>query len=208
MIVQGTPEWIKARCGRVTASRVADVVTRTRNGWSTRREAYMMELIAERLTGQPADKFGSQAMRWGAESEADAVAAYEWRADVTVLPAPFVEHPRIEWAGASPDGLVGADGLLEVKCPKSETHLRTLMTGEVPTDYAMQIMWQLACTGRAWGDFVSYDSRLPDHLRLFTRRLYADREIIDPLEEQVRDFLNELNARLDHLQRPRLEEAA
>jgi putative phage-type endonuclease len=192
MIPQGTPEWTQARLGRVTASRIADVVARTKTGWGASRLNYMADLIAERLTGVAVEGFKSAAMQYGTETEPMARAEYEFFRDVEVAPGGFVLHPKIEMAGASPDGLVGADGLVEIKCPMTKAHIDTLLGASVPGDYAKQIQWQMACTGRAWCDFVSFDLRMPEDLRLFVRRVERDDAAIADLEKEVEVFLAEL----------------
>ena len=208
-MLQGTPEWLQARCGRVTASRVADVVARTKIGWGAARATYMGQLLAERLTGQPQESFVSPAMRWGSACEDQARAAYEYWTDQDVASVGFVSHPSIAMSGASPDGLVGEDGLVELKCPTTVTHIDTVIGDEVPPKHLHQIHWQLACTGRQWCDFVSFDPRLPETLHIFIRRMHRDDGLIAELEAQVTAFLHELDMRimaLSHLRR--FEEAA
>lgn len=198
-IIQGSPEWFAARLGRVTASRVADVVAKTKTGWGASRTNYMAELIAERLTGAPAEKFSNAAMQWGTEKEPDARAAYEFRTDAEVTQVGFVTHPSIPMTGASPDGMVGDVGLIEIKCPNTATHLDTLLSRTVPGKYITQMQWQMACAGRQWCDFVSYDPRLPESMRVFVQRVPRDAELISSLEKDVADFLSELDAKLAQL---------
>lgn len=200
-LVQGSPEWKAARCGKVTASRVSDLLAKTKTGWGATRANYMAELIAERLTGEPTEGFRNDAMRWGTEKEPDACDAYAFRFDADLTEIGFVSHPTIDASGASPDRLVGADGLVEVKCPNTATHLDTLLARSVPGKYLTQIQWQLACTGRAWCDFVSFDPRLPESMRLFVSRVHADGAEIDRLETEVRNFLAEMDAKLALLHR-------
>jgi putative phage-type endonuclease len=196
MIEQGTPEWFAARLGNVTASRVSDVIVRTKSGYSASRENYMAQLICERMTNTVAESFSNAAMQWGTETEPFARAAYESYADVLVDQVGYVPHPSIERAGASPDGLVDADGLLEIKCPNTATHIDTLLNNQVPTKYITQMQWQMACTGRAWCDFVSFDPRLPNGLQLFVKRVELDAEYVAMLEEEVTKFLAELDAKI------------
>jgi putative phage-type endonuclease len=198
-IIQGSPEWHAIRLGKVTASRVADVVAKTKSGLSASRANYMAELIAERLTGEPAEKFTNAAMTWGTEKEPDARAAYEFRTDATVTEIGFVIHPKIEASGASPDGLVGDDGLIEIKCPNTATHLETLLGQAVPGKYDTQIQFQMACTGRAYCDFVSYDPRMPENMRLFIKRVTRDDKRINELETEVAAFLLEMSVKLSQL---------
>jgi putative phage-type endonuclease len=208
VIQQGTQEWREARVGLVTASRIADVIARTKSGWGASRAAYMAQLVAERLTGVPAETYQSAAMVHGIETEAEARAAYAWHQDVDVEEAGFVLHPSIAESGASPDGLVGADGLVEIKCPATHTHIETLLGATAPTRYAAQIHWQMACTGRRWVDFVSYDPRMPEDMRLFVQRVERDDKIIRDLEEQVSLFLSDVAMTVRALQKRYRPEAA
>jgi putative phage-type endonuclease len=198
-IVQGSPEWKALRCGKVTASRVADIVAKTKSGYSTSRANYLAQLIAERLTGTPAESFTNAAMQHGTETEPEARCAYEFYQGVTVEQVAFVPHPKIDQAGASPDGLVGADGLVEIKCPNTATHLETLLGQAVPGKYDTQIQFQLACTGRKWCDFVSYDPRMPEHMRLFVKRVHRDDKRINELETEIASFLLEMAVKLSEL---------
>lgn len=198
-IEQGSPEWFAARLGKVTASRVADVVAKTKTGWGASRANYMAELIAERLTGETAASYTNAAMQWGVDKEPDARAAYEFRTDAAVVAVGFVPHPAIAMSGASPDGFIGEDGLLELKCPNTSTHIDTLLGQTGATKYLTQMQWQMACTGRAWCDFVSYDPRLPEAMRLFIARVKRDDRLINELEHHVREFLTELEAKVTAL---------
>jgi putative phage-type endonuclease len=199
MIVQGTAEWHAIRVGKVTASRVSDVIARTKTGWGASRANYMAELIAERLTGTPAETYSNAIMQRGTEKEPDARAAYEFLTDAEIEQIGFVAHPNIAASGASPDGLIGNDGLVEIKCPNTATHIETLLGGAVPAKYVTQIFWQMACTGRAWCDFVSFDPRLPESMRLFVRRLHRNGGEIARLEGCVVEFLAELDQKVSEL---------
>lgn len=199
MIEQGSEEWFALRRGKVTASRVADVVARTKTGWGASRANYAAELIAERLTGVSAAGFTNAAMQWGTENEPHARAAYEFYAGASVEPAPFLIHPKIAMSGASPDGMVGAEGLVEIKCPNTATHLDTLL-GEPPADkYIKQMQWQMACANRAWCDWVSFDPRLPEEMRLHVQRVARDEKLIGELEREVEAFLAEIDAKVTAL---------
>lgn len=198
-LVQGTDEWLAIRLGRVTASRVADVIARTKTGPSASRANYMAELVAERLTGARGETFTNASMAWGTDNEAEARLAYEFRTDATVDQVGFIPHPSIEMSGASPDGLVGADGLVEIKCPNTATHIETLLTGVIPGKYETQMLWQMACTGRAWCDFASFDPRLPEEMRLFVKRFDRDDKRIAEMEEHVREFLFDLDTTVRRL---------
>lgn len=188
---QKSDEWYSARVGKVTASRVADVVAKTKSGYSASRDNYMAQLVCERLTNKPAESYSNAAMQWGTETEPLARAAYKAKMDVLVDEVGFIDHPTIVMSGASPDGLVGQDGLIEIKCPNTSTHIDTLLSQTVPKKYADQIFWQMACTGRQWCDFVSYDPRLPADLQLFIKRIPRDDQYIKLLEAEVIEFLTE-----------------
>lgn len=196
MIIQGTASWHAMRLGKVTASRVADVVGRTKTGYGAGRANYAAELLVERLTKTPTPSFVNAAMQWGTDNEPLARAAYEQTVGVDVYETSFVDHPEIAMSGASPDGLVQHDGLLEVKCPNTATHLDTLESGVIPQRYLIQMQWQLACTGRDWCDFASFDPRLPPALCLFIKRVPRDVSMIVDLETEVTAFLAELDARI------------
>lgn len=196
---QRTDDWFAARLGKVTASRVADVIAKTKSGYSASRDNYMADLIVERLTGQKASSFSNAAMEWGTEQEPHARAAYSAYTGELVEEVGFIDHPRIANSGASPDGLVG-DGLVEIKCPATATHLDTLLAGTVPSKYIPQMQWQMACTNTRFCDFVSYDPRLPDHLRLFVKPVRRDNEYIAMLEAEVTKFLTELDEKLKQLE--------
>ena len=193
---QRSPEWFAARCGKVTASRVADIVAKTKSGYSTSRDNYMAQLVCERMTGVPAETYTNTAMQWGTDTEPLARAAYEAAMDVLVDETGFVIHPTISEAGASPDGLVGLFGLIEIKCPNTSTHIETLLSDKVPSKYITQMMWQMACTNRQWCDFVSFDPRMPDGLKLFIKRVEYHDSIIKGLETEVKEFLSELDAKI------------
>lgn len=206
--VQGTPEWHQARAGRVTASRVSDLLATTKSGWGASRANYRAELVAERLTGQVAESFLSSAMKWGLETEPEARRTYCFLNDLEVTPVGFVLHPSIEMAGASPDGLVGEDGLVEIKCPGTAKHIDTLLNETIADEYLKQMHWQMLCTGRAWCDFVSYDPRLPARMQMFVKRVHRATIPAD-MENKVRDFLAEVEATVSSLsQKFQLAEAA
>jgi len=199
MMEQGTEEWFAARIGKVTASRVADVIAKTKTGFSTSRDNYMAQLVCERLTGQKSESFTNAAMQWGTETEPLARLSYEVAQNVLVDEVGFVPHPSIIMAGASPDGLVGDDGLLEIKCPNTATHIETLLSQTVPGKYNTQMQFQMACTNRSWCDFVSFDNRLPSELQLFVKRVPRDNMYIRLMEEEIVKFLNELDIKIAQL---------
>lgn len=196
---QGTADWFAQRLGKVTASRIADVIVKTKAGWGAARGTYMLELLAEQLTRQNASHYVSPAMQWGTDNEPFAREAYELHTGELVSEVGFAQHPTIAMSGASPDGLVGSAGLIEIKCPTTATHLDTLLSGVVPTRYVSQMQWQMACTGREWCDYASYDPRLPEHARLFVRRVPRDVALIASLETDVCDFLAEITAKINTL---------
>lgn len=206
--LQRTPEWFQARLGKVTASRISDVMARTKTGWGAGRKNYMAELVAERLTGVRAEGFVNAAMQWGTDMEPEARAAYEFYREATVIEAGFELHPTIADSGASPDGLVGEDGLIEIKCPGTAQHIETLLGGTVAEKYVLQMQWQMACTGRQWCDFVSYDPRLPESMRMFCDRVKRDDDLIATMEKAVVDFLAELDRTVNSLKTTYEKEAA
>jgi putative phage-type endonuclease len=198
-IKQGSESWFAQRLGKVTASRVADVIAKTKTGYSTSRENYMAQLVCERLTGTVAESYTNAAMQWGTDNEPLARAAYEAAKDVLVDEVAMITHPRIEQAGASPDGYVGSDGLIEIKAPQTATHIDTILSDKVPGKYITQMQWQMACTGRQWCDFVSFDPRMPKELQLFIKRVNRDDEQIAMLEKEVLSFLEELDEKVNKL---------
>lgn len=199
MIEQGTPEWMAMRLGKVTASRITDVLAKVKTGEAVTREDYRTELVVQRLTNQPSEPFTNAAMEWGVEQEPMARIAYEAQANVFVEQVSFVEHPTIEWFGCSPDGFVGDEGLLEIKAPSSKNHIKYLLGGKPPAKYVPQMQCQMAVTGRKWCDFVSYDPRLPEDLQLFVVRLERDVSFIMSMEEEVDKFLKEVNVMVNKL---------
>lgn len=198
MIEQGTLAWRQLRAGKVTASRIADVMARTKSGYSAARENYLTELVIERF-GVISDGFTNSAMLWGTEQEPFARAQYELESGALVEQVAFIDHPFIPMAGASPDGLVSNDGLLEIKCPNSATHFNYLLEGVVPEKYKPQMAWQMACTNRLWCDFVSYDPRVPEALQYFEIRYERDDSYILEIESEVNKFLDELESRYQEL---------
>jgi putative phage-type endonuclease len=209
MLEQRTAEWFQARLGRLTASRIADMMAKTRNGWGASRANYAWELAIERLTGEPTPSFCSPAMQWGIDREDEARAAYQIHALCSVEQVGFIEHPKL-FAGASPDGLIGDDGMLEIKCPGSASHGEILLTGRIPDKYHKQMQFQLACSGRAWCDFASFDPRFPEPMRLWVKRVERADSDIAEIEECAAEFLTEVDetvARLREIYAPELEAA-
>ena len=201
MTIQGSDEWFAERCGKATASRIADVIAKTKSGWGASRANYMAQLISERLTGTTAESYSNAAMQWGIDTEAEARAAYEFHTDETVTEVGFIVHPKIPMSGASPDGIIGSGwhGLVEIKCPNTATHIDTLLKQQIPAKYTTQMQWQMACCESEWCDFVSYDPRMPESMRLFVMRVGRDDERISELEAEVAEFLTEVSTRVDEL---------
>lgn len=192
--IQRTDEWFNARLGCVTASRVADVMAKTRNGdYSASRKNYMAELVCERLTRQPTIGFESTAMKWGTDTEPMARAAYEIETGMLVTEVGFILHPTIEMFGSSPDGLIDPAGGVEIKCPNTATHIETLLGANVKMEYVYQMQTGMDCTEKEWWDFVSFDPRLNGRLQLFIKRFYRDDKMISNIEKEVSLFLEELD---------------
>lgn len=190
--------WKAARIGKVTASRIVDVMAqgRGKNTESATRNNYLAELVAERLTGRAHEGYSSSLMERGKEVEEQARNAYAFMHDIKLLPGGFVLHPSIANAGASPDVFVGDDGMAEFKCPITKTHIDTLLGKAVPRPYALQMQWQLACTGRAWCDYTSFDPYMPEDLQLLTYRIERDDHLIRTIEFEVCQFLSEVDERI------------
>ena len=188
---QRTEEWFAARLGKVTASRVADVLAKIKSGESASRKNYKMELVVQRLTNKVGESFTNAAMEWGTEQEPFARMAYEAHTGTFVKEEGFVDHPTIEGFGCSPDGIVG-EGLIEIKCPNTANHIETVLENKVPSKYIPQMQCQMACTGAKWCDFVSFDPRVPEDLQLFVVRVERDQEYIDAMEVEVKQFLSEV----------------
>jgi putative phage-type endonuclease len=197
---QRTDDWFAARLGKVTASRVADVIAKTKTGYGAGRANYMADLVVERLTGQKASSFTNAAMEWGTEQEPNAKAAYAAKTGILVEDVGFIDHPTVAMSGASPDGLA-EDGLVEIKCPNTATHLEYIFDGKPPQKYITQMQWQMACAGKPWCDFVSFDPRLPERLQLLVVRVLRDDDYIKMLEQEVTTFLQELDDKLNKLEK-------
>jgi len=194
---QRSPEWFAERCGKVTASRVSDIIAKTKSGYSSSRANYMAQLVCERATGIVEPSFTNAAMEWGTEKEPMAREAYSVKTGNLVTEVGFIRHPYLE-AGASPDGMVG-NNLIEIKCPNTATHIDTLLSKTVPTKHITQMQFQMACTGALWCAYVSYDPRMEPRLQLFIKRVERDAEYIKELEGEVSEFLVELNIKINKL---------
>lgn len=188
---QRSEEWFKARLGKVTASNLSNVMATTKTGESAYRKNYRHQLVTERLTGKQIEIPINQAMQHGIDTEDEARDFYVFKyADVEEIG--FIDHPTIDMAGASPDGLVGTDGLIEIKCRQPQNHTETLISHQIPDKYKLQMYWQMACTGRKWCDYVSYCPSFPENLKMVVIRLERDEEQIKLLEESVIKFLTEV----------------
>ena len=191
-IEQGSEEWLKIRLGKVTASGVADVLAKTKTGVSASRGNYLIKLAIQRVTGVVEESYTNDAMQWGIDNEAQARVAYEVASGNFVDQIAFVDHPSIQWFGASPDGLINDDGLVEIKCPNSATHWSYIKDDGPPNKYYIQMQAQMACTNRSWCDFVSFDPRMPERSRLFIKRVMREDQYIFLMEEEVKQFLDEV----------------
>ena len=199
-VEQRSNEWFALRLGKVTASRVADLMAKTKTGYSATRENYMAQLVVERISNSQAESFTNAAMQWGTDQEPYARAEYEATQGAMVEECGFVSHPTIEMAGASPDGLVGDDGLIEIKCPNTATMIDVLLTGTVASKYNTQMQFQMACTGRQWCDYVVFDPRMPAKAQMFIKRVARDEAFIAEMEAEVTKFLSEVAEKVAKIQ--------
>lgn len=197
---QRTDEWFQARLGKVTASRLADVLATIKTGESASRRNYRIELVCERLTQKKGEGFSNVHTERGVELEPIAKSSYEAANGLFVQDVGFVNHPTIQMSGASPDGLVGDDGLIEIKCPTPANHLDTVLSKKAPAKYIPQMQWQMACTGRKWCDFVSYCAEFGDSdFALFVTRVMRDDDFIAEAEKAVIQFLDEVELQINQL---------
>jgi putative phage-type endonuclease len=208
MLEQRSDGWFNERLGKVTASCIHKVMAKTSKGYGAERANYKAQLITERLTGAREEGYVNGAMLHGIETEAQARAAYEFTQGAEVAEIGFIPHPVIEASGASPDGLVGALGLVEIKCPNSATHIATLTGGAIDRKYLLQMQWQIACTERQWCDFASFDPRLPLEMQLHVERVKRDEALIEEIEGEVIKFLAEVDATVADLRARYLEKKA
>lgn len=198
-IEQRSSDWFATRCGKLTASRLADALAKTKTGWGASRANYAAQLVAERLTGAVEQSYTNAAMQWGIEQEAAARDCYAFDQGASVVEVGFIDHPTIAMTGASPDGLVGDEGMLEIKCPGTAKHIATLTGTAIEDRYVKQMQWQMACAGRQWCDFVSYDPRMPVEMQLLVRRVPRDDVLIADLEAGAAEFLAEVATTVDTL---------
>ena len=196
-VEQGSPEWFQMRLGKVTASRVADILAKTKTGPSASRQNYLIELAIQRTTGIIQESYSNSAMEWGVQNEGNARVLYEITTNNFVDRIAFIDHPSIKWFGCSPDGLVSDRGLVEIKCRNSAGHWETIKLNEIPKKYWIQMQAQLICTGREWNDYVSFDPRMPERSQLYIKRVFRDEEFIKEMEFEVKNFLAEVEIEVD-----------
>lgn len=196
---QRTEEWHLARAGCITASRLSDVMAKTKSGVSQTREGYKKQVMAERLTGLPNETlFTNAAMEWGIENEVNAKTHYEYLFDADIKEVGFIKHPDVLGFGASPDGLV-EDGLIEIKCPTTKTHIDTILNDKIPQKYILQMTGQMLCTNRKWCDYISYDPRLPENMQMYRKKLELDKKLADEIIEEVTKFNTEIGGLINEL---------
>jgi hypothetical protein len=201
-MLQGTDEWRQARCGSVGASDAPRVVRRIKSGgYSADRESLLWEKVIERVTGVPFEIPKSFAMNQGTEREPDGRLTYSIIKGVEVLEVGIVPHPTIKGAHCSPDGFVGAKGLVELKCPEKKAHGELLINETISNDYLVQMMWQLGCTARDWCDFVSFNPDFPRAMQLFVKRVPRDQTLIAELEREISTFIKEVDRKVEQLAR-------
>ena len=196
---QGTDEWKMARLGHVSASNLDAVMAKVKTGEAKTRLDYKIRVATEQITNAIQDSYSNQYMEWGIEQEPFARMAYEARTESFVEKTGFWKHPDIKWFGCSPDGLVGDDGLIEIKCPKSTTHVKYLLDNQLPDDYYWQVHGQMLVTGRKWVDFISFDPRMPEHKQLFIIRVNRDEEVMAQLKVAVIGFLGEVDEMIQRI---------
>jgi len=199
-VEQGSPEWFQMRLGKVTASRVADILAKTKTGPSASRQNYLIELAIQRTTGIIQESYSNSAMEWGTQTEPQARVAYEVNTNNFVDQVAFIDHPSIKWFGCSPDGLVSDRGLLEIKCPNSATHWEYFKSKKPPQKYFIQMQAQIAVTNKDWCDFVSFDPRMPDRSQLLIVRVDRDEAFIAEMESEIKQFLSEVANEVELMQ--------
>jgi putative phage-type endonuclease len=200
-VEQGTPEWHQLRLGKVTASRVADILAKTKTGPSASRNNYLIELALQRVTKALEESYTNSAMEWGIQTEPQARVAYEVKTNNFVDQVAFIDHPTIANFGCSPDGLVGFDGLIEIKCPNSATHWSYIKDNAPPNKYFIQMQAQMAVTGAKWCDFVSFDPRMPERSQLLIVNVPRDPEFISSMEEEIQQFLSEVEVEVNLMEK-------
>lgn len=204
-IEQGTEDWFNMRVGSCTSSRLNDALAKLKDpkSESAARRNYKRELAIERLTLKTFEHYLSEPMKFGIENEPLARTEYEIYSGNEVLPIGLAMHPTIKWFMASTDGLVGSDGMIEIKCPNTLNHLDILISGEIPEQYHKQMLGGMACAEREWCDFVSFDPRMPEDLRMFVKRFYRDDKLIAGMQLEIEQFLSEVEVLLTQLKETR-----
>jgi putative phage-type endonuclease len=202
---QGTEDWFNMRVGACNSSRLNDALAKLKDPKkeSADRRNYKRELAIERLTSKAFEHYVSAPMQFGIENEGRARTEYEFYSGNEVTPIGLAMHPTVKWFMASTDGLVGKDGMIEIKCPNTINHLDILLSGEIPAQYHWQMLGGMACAERQWCDFVSFDPRLPEDLSLFVKRFHRDDALIAGMELEVVQFLTEVEELLAQLKESR-----
>lgn len=198
-IVQRSDEWFKERLGKLTGSKIYTILPGARGAYKEAREVYAFQLVAERLTGRRIEHFINQAMEWGMIQEASAKVRYTQVTGIEVMECGFFNHPMVKMSGASPDGLINHEGIIEIKCPEIHTHLKTMAKNEIKPEYEAQIQWQLACTNRLYCDFVSFDPRVADPYDIFIKRVERDDKVIAELQKEAVIFLDYVDMVIESL---------
>ncbi len=207
-LVQGTPEWLAARCGSLGASLIGDALAKTKTGWGASRANLHSRLVVERLTGKPVESYVNSAMQRGTDLEPQARAMYAFHTGYDVTEVGIVLHPAIKHSHCSPDGMVGYDGMTEIKCCGSTRHIE-LLTGSAPEDrYIKQCHWQMACTGRQWVDLTYFHPEFPVEMQLHIHRIRRDPELLAEMEREVAQFLVEVAATVADLETRYLKDFA
>ena len=192
-LIQGSDDWKRYKCGRLGASSISDMLARTKTGWGAMRGNLCARLVVERLTGCPTPSYTSKAMENGTALEPQARSLYGVLYNVDVAQIGWADHPRIPWSGASPDGLVGDDGLIEIKCPLEKTHLDTLLGGSIDGGYVKQMQWQMTVLDRKYCDFTSFCPSFPPEMQIHVTRVMRDDIMIANLEIEADVFLKEVD---------------
>lgn len=198
-VIQGSSEWFDLKRGKISASHIVDIMPGVKGKYMSSRKNYIAQLVCEILTGTTEETFKSGPMMWGTETEPYARMAYEAETWKEVVEVPFIDHPLIDRCGCSPDGLVGDDGGIEIKCPNTATHIDTLFNDTIKRDYIFQMQHCMACTGRGWWDFVSYDPRMNEKNQLYIKRVVRDDAMIDEIEAEAIKVNAEVDAMLEKL---------
>lgn len=199
MELQRTDEWWKKRLGKITASRIGDIMPGARGAYKDSREALAYSLAAEWLTSTPQNTFVTHSMQWGIDQEPNAKLAYTAKTDLEIREADFYQHPTIALSGGSPDGLIQENGLVEIKCPETHTHLKSLCEYYIKPQYIYQMQWCMECAGKTYCDFVSFDPRVKAPYNIWIYEVERDNEMIAKIKEEVLlfiDYLSEIKGKM------------